>query len=104
MQVSSSNRFSIGDLKSFENLIELGWENGWTDGHPIVPPVREGGEGFLEYVALKPDDVIGTIPERDREITAEKLATNAVMAGCKPEYMPVLVAATEAVCDPGFKF
>lgn len=104
MQVPSPRRLSISDLESFETLMELGWENGWTDGHPIVPPVQEWVQRFLDYAHLKPDDVIGTIPERDRIITAEKLAVNAVMAGCKPEYMPVLVAATEAVCDPGFKF
>ncbi|MFQ5861292.1 MAG: hypothetical protein ACE5IG_07080 [Dehalococcoidia bacterium] len=84
--------------------MELFWENGWTEGHPVVPPVEEWVQEFLDYVTLEPDQVIGTIPERDRVITAEKLAINAVMAGCRPEYMPVLVAAMEAICDPDYKF
>lgn len=101
MGALSSRRIRASDL---EELVELFWGNGWTDGHPVVPPVPEWVQRFLDYVGLDPEAVVGTIPERARVITAEKLAISAVMAGCKHEYMPVLVAAVEALCDPAFKF
>ncbi|MFQ5861256.1 MAG: hypothetical protein ACE5IG_06885 [Dehalococcoidia bacterium] len=91
-------------VSGLRQLLELAWDQGWTDGHPVIPPLEEWVQEFLDYAALEPDQVIGTIPERDRAINAEKLAINAVMAGSKPEYMPVLVAAVEAICDPDFKF
>jgi hypothetical protein len=86
------------------DAIELCFERGWTDGLPVVPPTGRAIVAFLDAGGLEPDQVIGTIPERDRIVTAEKLAINAVMAGCRPEYMPVLVAATEALTDPAFRF
>jgi len=86
------------------DAIEYCFEQGWTDGLPVVPPTEEKIREFLEYARLEPQQVIGTVPERGREITAEKAAINAVMAGCRKEYMPVVVAAVEAVCDPMFQF
>jgi hypothetical protein len=97
----SSDRVQVDTLQA---AIELYFERGWTDGHPVVPPTENKVMEFLDYAALEPDQVLGRIPERDRIVTAEKLAINAVMAGCRPEYMPVLVAAVEAICDPDFKF
>jgi len=84
--------------------VELFHEKGWTDGLPIIPPTRERVLPFLEHAGLAPDHVLGEIPERDRVLTAEHLAINAVMAGCLPAYMPVLVAAVEAITDPAYKF
>ena len=84
--------------------IEFFYEKGWTDGLPVVPPTENRVWEFLDYARLEPNEVIGEIPERDRVITAEKLAINAAMAGCKKEYMPVLVAAVEALTDHAFKF
>ena len=55
---------------------------------------------MLTHTSRASDEVVGEIPERRRAITAEKIAINAVMAGCAPEYMPVVVAAVEAMCDP----
>ncbi|MFC1919183.1 hypothetical protein ACFLWX_00120 [Chloroflexota bacterium] len=75
-----------------------------VDGLPVVPPTEQRIWEFLEYIGLKPDQVLGEIPERNRHITAEKLAINAVMAGCRKEYMAVLVAVVEAVTDAAFKF
>lgn len=86
------------------DAIEFCYEKGWTDGLPVVPPTEKKVIEFLDYAQLEPDQVLGQIPERDREITAEKLAINAVMAGCLKEYMPALIAVVEAVCDPDFKF
>jgi len=77
--------------------IEQCYELGWTDGLPMVPPTVERVAAFLEYVGRAPDDVLGMLPERRRAITVGKVAANAVMAGCKPEYFPVVIAATEAM-------
>lgn len=91
-------------VESESDAIEFSHEKGWTDGLPVVPPTEKRIIEFLEYAQMEPNQVIGEIPERDRVITAEKLAINAVMAGCKKEYMPVLIAAVEAITDPDFKF
>src|SRR5262249_23668930 len=75
-----------------------------TDGLPVVPPSDERVQQFVDAVGLPPDAKIAELAERARVVTVEKLAINAVMAGCLPEYMPVLVAAVEALADPLFKF
>lgn len=76
---------------------------GWTDGLPVVPPTPERVEALLAVVgADDPELLIGTIPARRRGISLGKAAVNAVMAGCRPEYFPVVVAALEALFDPAF--
>ncbi|MBI2909270.1 MAG: hypothetical protein HYX92_16620 [Chloroflexi bacterium] len=97
----NSRRISVSD---YDEAIELFYKNNWTDGLPIVPPTEDKISRFLEHAGLPPGFVVGEIPERDRDITAEKLAINAIMAGCLPEYMPVLVSAVESVTAPEFKF
>jgi hypothetical protein len=82
--------------------IETCYALGWTDGLPVVPPTVDRVEAFLHYVRRGPDEVLGTIPERRRTVTVGKVAANAVMAGCRPEYFPVVLAATEAMLDPEF--
>ena len=82
--------------------IEKCYQLGWTDGLPVVPPTQERVAEFLQSAGRDASDVVGEIPERRREITAGKVAANAVMAGCLPEYMPVVLAATEAMLDPAF--
>jgi hypothetical protein len=77
-------------------------QKGWTDGLPIVPPTEERVGEFLTAAQLAPGDVIGTEAVRQRPITAEKVAINAVMAGCLPTYMPVVVAVLRAMCDVDF--
>jgi hypothetical protein len=81
---------------------ELFQRNGWTDGLPIVPPTAAGVRRFLESARLAPDDTVGIEPVRRRRITAEKVAIAALMAGCLPEYMPVVVAIVKAMCEPQF--
>jgi len=81
---------------------ELFQRNGWTDGLPIVPPTEAGVLRFLEAAGLAPGDVVGVEPVRRRRITAEKIAIAALMAGCLPEYMPVVVATIKAMCEPQF--
>jgi hypothetical protein len=81
---------------------ELFQDHGWTDGLPVVPPTEPLVRRFLDAAHLAPSDVVGTEPVRRRRITAEKVAIAAVMAGCRPEYMPVVVAIVKAMCDPAF--
>jgi hypothetical protein len=82
--------------------IETYFEKGWTDGLPVIPPTEEWIWEMLEAMGKHPEDILGEIPARARKITAEKLTINAVMAGCLPAYAPVLLAMTEALCDPAF--
>ena len=77
-------------------------ENGLTDGLPIVPPTNEKVQAMLDYCNLSPDTIIGQEPVRQKEFTAEKIAINAVMAGCKPEYFPVVLASVEAALQDEF--
>tara|TARA_B100001146_G_scaffold38928_1_gene32618 strand:- start:1409 stop:2482 length:1074 start_codon:yes stop_codon:yes gene_type:complete len=82
--------------------IERCYELGWTDGLPVVPPTEQRVGEFIERSGRPSNDVVGELPERRREITVGKVAANAVMAGCLPEYMPVVLAATEAMLEPIF--
>lgn len=85
-------------------LIELYYEKGWTDGLPVVPPSETSVGAMLEAAGLKGDDVVGEVPARNTRVTADKVAINAVMAGCLPEYMPVVVSAVKGLCTPEFNY
>jgi hypothetical protein len=90
------------DISDPLEAVERCYELGWTDGLPTVPPTVQRVNEFLDSVGLPGSLVIGEIPERRRTITLEKVASNAVMAGCIPEYFPAVIAATEAILDPQF--
>jgi hypothetical protein len=75
-------------------------EKGWSDGLPIIPPTEERVEQMIVAGKRNPQDVIGVVPPRWAPATIEKIAINAVMAGCLPQYMPVVIAAVEALTDP----
>jgi len=95
------------DLRNVEwgdvvEAIERCYELGWTDGLPVVPPTVERVQQFIDYAQRPADEVLGTVPERRREINVAKVAANAVMAGCLPEYFPVVIAATEAMLTKEF--
>ncbi|HXH82644.1 MAG TPA: hypothetical protein VNN07_06915, partial [Candidatus Tectomicrobia bacterium] len=77
-------------------------ERGWTDGLPIVPPTEAAVGEMLRWTDRAPREVIGVLPPRQGEATVERIAINAVMAGCRPEYLPVVLAAIEALADPLF--
>jgi hypothetical protein len=81
---------------------KLFYERGWTDGLPIVPPTDSRLAEMLKGTNLPPNQVIATLDPMGGQATVEKIAINAIMAGCRPEYMPVLIAAVEAVGDPAF--
>lgn len=82
--------------------VEALYRTGWSDGLPLVPPYRERVEEFVQYTGLDGGHEIGTIPPHGGRATVERLAANAVMAGCLPEYMPVLLAAVDAVLEEKF--
>jgi hypothetical protein len=75
---------------------------GWSDGLPLVPPTEERVLRMLDGTARDPQEVLGLVPPDLAPATVEKIAINAVMAGCKPEYLPVVLAAVEAVLDESF--
>ena len=85
-------------------LIEAYYEAGWTDGLPVVPPTDASVEATLAAGGLRGDEVIGEIPGRNTVVVADKVAINAVMAGCMPEYLPVVVAALKGLCHPDFAY
>jgi hypothetical protein len=84
------------------DAVELCYERGWSDGLPVTPPTDERVLRMLKGAARKPDEVIGAIPPYLAPCTVEKAAINAVMAGCKPEYFPVVLAALQAALEPAF--
>jgi hypothetical protein len=77
-------------------------ERGWTDGLPIVPPTEAAVRSFLRQTDRDPREIVGVLPPRQGEATVERIAANAVMAGCLPKYFPVVLAAIEALADPLF--
>jgi hypothetical protein len=77
-------------------------ERGWTDGLPIAPPTEARVRELLRQTPRHPREVVGVLPPRQGEATVEKIAVNAAMAGCRPEYFPVVLAAIEALADPLF--
>jgi hypothetical protein len=80
--------------------VETYIESGWTDGLPIIPPTPGAVTAMLAEAGLSGSETLGSIPTRNITVTAEKAAVNAVMAGCLPEYFPVVVAAVRALLQP----
>ena len=86
----------------FNALNKFFYDNEWSDGLPIVPPTHEAVSEFLQFTDRDPNEVLGVILPDSRAATIWSIAVNGVMAGCKPEYMPVLIAAVEGMCDPKY--
>ena len=87
----------VYDVEDFSAAQELYHSSGWTDGLPVVPPTKSAVEACLDWAGLTPDQLIGIEPVREQPITAEKLAINAVMAGCLPIHFPVVATAWAAL-------
>jgi hypothetical protein len=77
-------------------------DQGWTDGLPIVPPTEDALREFLRFTDRAPREVVAVLPPRQGEATVERIAINAIMAGCRPECLPVILTAVEALADPVF--
>lgn len=95
----AARRVEVADA---EDEFEAMFDRGWTDGLPVVPPTEQRVMRMLTGTTRQPIDVVAIVPPDLVEITVEKVAINAVMAGCKPEYLPWVIAALEAVCNDTF--
>jgi hypothetical protein len=94
-----SRRVEFGEL---EDELEAMWDRGWSDGLPLVPPTEVRVLAMLRGSTRKPEEVVAVVPPNLSPATVEKVAINAVMAGCRPEYLPVVLAAVEAACTDEF--
>ena len=92
------SRAAAADADAIEEL----YARGVTDGLPVVPPTRARVARAIAASGRGPDELVGLVPPNYGRATVEKVAVNAVMAGCRPEYLPVVIAAVEAVCDEAF--
>ena len=90
------------ELATLEDEAEALFDRGWTDGLPVVPPTEARVLRMLAGTHRSADEVVAIVPPNLEPVTVEKVAVNAVMAGCKPEYLPVVLAAIQAVCTDTF--
>ena len=95
----AARRITVGEE---EDPIEACYARGWSDGLPVVPPTEAKVYEMLQGTSRSPDEVLGLVPSDYAPCTIEKVAVNAVMAGCLPEYLPVVITAMEAVLDEQF--
>ncbi|MBI4525845.1 MAG: thiol-disulfide oxidoreductase [Deltaproteobacteria bacterium] len=87
---------------TIEDVNKLMFENGWSLGLPIVPPTPRRVEAMLKGTTRSPDEIIWVVPPRNGALTVELLAVHAAMAGCKPEYMPLLITVMEAFREEAY--
>jgi len=87
---------------TYDEINRFYYENGWSDGLPIVPPTAARVQEFLKHAGREADEELGVLLPDKRSATIRTVAINGVMAGCRPEYMPVLVALIEAMADPRY--
>lgn len=90
------------EVASLEEAHQEMFRLGWTDGLPAIPPTSNLVDAVLNYLGRDPQEVVGQVPPKNRIATVEKVAVNCVMAGCLPEYVPVVMAALEAMLDDEF--
>ncbi|MBI4334987.1 MAG: hypothetical protein HY673_27355 [Chloroflexi bacterium] len=102
-EVAVLEKVEVSDsFDSALDAIEQCYAKGWTDGLPVVPPTPPRVRAMLDTVDRDPKENLGKMPPREGNATIEKIAVNAVMAGCLPEYFPVVLAAVEAMMQPQF--
>lgn len=90
------------DIAPADDEFEFMFDQGFSDGLPLVPPTPERVLRMLSGTARDPQEVIGVMPPNMGEVTLEKLAINSVMAGCRPEYLPVIITAVEAILTEAY--
>jgi hypothetical protein len=90
------------ELAELEDDMEAMFDRGWSDGLPVVPPTETRVLRMLQGTTRAPDEIVAVVPPDLVECTVEKVAINAVLAGCAPEYLPVVLAAVEAACTDEF--
>jgi len=96
-----SSSIDIAD-NSPESVFQFMIDQGWSDGLPVIPPTADRVQAMLDYAQHDASELVGYINPDAGSATVEKIAVNAVMAGCLPEYMPVLIAAVQAITEPSF--
>ena len=103
MNMTETHPHLVDAAEDIDAVNDYFYERGWTDGLPIVPPTEERVEKMLSGMPWRtPDDLINVVPPRMGNATLRQIAVNAVMAGAKPEYLPVVVAALQAVSEPAY--
>ncbi len=95
----AARRIQMAEL---EDPVEVMYERGWSDGLPLVEPTVTRVQKMLTGTSRSPSEIVAIVPPNLADCTVEKAAINAVMAGCKPEYFPIVLAAIEAVCTDTF--
>ena len=90
----SSKRYEVDDILAAQEFYH---SRQWTDGLPVVPPTADAVQACLDWAMMPADHLVGIEPVRNRAINAEKLAINAIMAGCLPMHFPVVIAAFTAM-------
>ncbi|MDH4075522.1 MAG: thioredoxin family protein [Acidimicrobiia bacterium] len=90
------------ELAALEDEMEATFDRGWTDGLPVVPPTEARVLRMLAGTSRDPADIVAVVPPDLTAVTVEQVAINAVLAGCRPEYLPVVLAAVEAACTEEF--
>jgi len=90
------------DIDEVRRVMDHYYERGWTDGLPVMPVTASVLAEFLAQTACDPDDVLLAMPHLNRECTVRLAAINAAMAGCLPEYFPVVLAAWSALLQEGY--
>ncbi len=90
------------EMAALEDEWEAMWDRGWSDGLPVVPPTEARVLRMLEGTTRRPSETVAVVPPNLVECTVEKVAVNAVMAGCRPEHLPVVLTAVAAACTDEF--
>lgn len=108
-EIARNDSRSRGDIRddiyygTLEDVNEYFQSMNWSDGLPIVPPTFEKVQEFMRFSPVSYDETVAVLPVAHRNTTAWHVAVNGVMAGCKPQYMPILIAMTKAMGDPAFR-
>lgn len=101
--MSPAGRASTLAVHSLDEALETCFEQNWTDGLPVIPPTESKVHAMLAVAGRRGDEVVGSVSTRRRSVSAEQVAINAVMAGCLPEYYPVVETAVRAITMPAFR-
>ena len=101
---AGSRRFisAINELEDVDAFVELARANRWGDGLPLVPATIDRVAATLDATVRASDEVVAVLPPRWADATVEAIAINSVMAGCRPQHLPIILTAVEAVADPDF--
>ena len=95
-----TQRAEIQSIEALEDFAEFAYAHEWTDGLPVFPPTKKAVRAILDYLQRDPQEELGAIFPGDGIATIENVAANCAMAGCLPQYVPVVIAAVQCMADP----